>query len=110
MGERLDVKATAANDDGQLAPRVNSVDGAKRELSEFCRVHFLQDRHRPDQVMRNFGESSGVRLRGEKIKPAIDLKCVSINYLRINPARHIGGELGFSDGSRTHDEKGALHE
>ena len=110
MRQRFDVKAAAADDDGQLSPCVNSTDGAKRELPEFFRVHFLQDRHRPDQMMRNFGERGGVRLGREEIKSGIDLERVGINDFCIEIPRHIRGELGFSDSGRTNDEKCSFHE
>ena len=105
MGERFDVKAAAANDDSQLAPGVNFIDGAKRELSEFLRVHFFQDRHRPDQMMRHFGESGRVRFGGQKIETAINLKRVGADDFGADLARYIGGELGFSGGGRADDEK-----
>ena len=45
------------------------------------------------------------RLGGEQIEPAINLERIRADDFRVELARHIRGEFGFSGGGRADDEK-----
>jgi len=76
---------------------------------KFLRIHFFADRHRADQVMRDFCERCGVGFRRQKIEAAIDLKCIRADNFRAEIARAIGRELGLSSGGWAYDEKYISH-
>ena len=76
---------------------------------KFLRIHFFADRHRADQVMRDFCERCGVGFRRQKIEAAIDLKCIRADNFRAEIARDIGRELGLSSGGWAYDEKYISH-
>src|SRR2546430_15189550 len=72
---------------------------------KFLRIHFFADRHRADQVMRDFCERCGVGFRRQKIEAAINLKCIRADNFRAEIARDIGRELGLSSGGLGYVQK-----
>ena len=76
---------------------------------KFLRIHFVADRHRADQVMRDSCEHCGVGFRRQKIEAAINLKCIRADNFRAEIARDIGRELRFSGGGRADDKKYVSH-
>ena len=54
MGQRFDVKPASTDDDRELAARINIFNRTRRDAPIFFRVHFFDERHGADQVMRRF--------------------------------------------------------
>src|SRR5438270_7183519 len=93
MRQRLDVESAAADNDRQFSARMNLADRLQREVPKFFRIHLFQDRHRADEMMRNFRERRSVRLRGQQIQSAINLECVRADNFCAELVRHISRDL-----------------
>src|ERR1700731_2101337 len=61
-------------------------------------------------MMRRLRPRRSIRLRGQKIETAINLKRVGVNNLSIEIVCEIGRKLGFPGRGRTNDEKDARHQ
>ncbi len=61
-------------------------------------------------MMRGFGERCGVGLCRQKIKPAINLKCIRANDFRADFMRDVGRQFGFPGCGWTNDEEGARYQ
>jgi hypothetical protein len=109
MGQRFDVKSTPANDDREFAARMNFADGPERKPPKFCRAHRFQDRHRADEMMRNFRDRGRVRFCGQQIESPINLKRVGADNFRAELARNIGRYFRFAGGGRADNEEDTLH-
>ena len=88
---------------------MNFVECGKRQATKFLRVHFFANRHCADQMMRRLCARRSIRLRGQKIETAINLKRVDVDNLRIDIVCEIGRELGFPGRGRPDNEKDARH-
>src|ERR1700730_5890372 len=109
MGKRLDVKTAASDDNRHLVAGTNFFDGTKRKTPKFRRVHFLQDRHRTDQMMRRSRECRGIRFPAKQVEAAVDLKRIRANDLGAEFVSDVRSELGFSRGSGTDNEIAPVH-
>src|SRR5437588_3353658 len=110
MRQRLDVESAAADNDRQFSARMNLADRLQREVPKFFRIHLFQDRHRADEMMRNFRERRSVRLRGQQIQSAINLERVRADNFCAELVRDISRDLGFAGRRRTDDEKNVFQD
>ncbi len=109
MRERLEVEAAATDDDCVFSAGMNLCDRLRRRTSKFFRVHLLQDRHRPDQMMRHFRERWPVGFGGQNLKTFVNLKRVGIDDLCLDLMRNISRDFGFPDRRWTDNEKNTFH-
>src|SRR5205823_14373104 len=107
--QSLDVKPAPANHDWEFFARMNLADLVKRELSKFFRVHLFQDRHRADEMMRNFGQRCRVRLCREQIESAINLKRVRADNFATKFHRSIGRDFRFAARGWADNEEDPAH-
>ena len=109
MGKRLDVKPTSANNDRQLASRMNLINRPRGDAPKFFGAHLFVKRYDADQMMERFRERCSIRLRRQQIEPVINLKRIRADNLRADLLCDIGRELGFSGPGRTDDKKNGFH-
>ena len=109
MRKRLDVKPTSANDDRQLASRMNLINRPRGNAPKFFRAHLFVKRYDADQMMRRFRERCGIRLCRQEIEPVINLKRIRADNLRADLLCDIGRQFGFSRRGGTDDEQNAFH-
>src|SRR5216110_1513740 len=74
MRKRLDVKPTSANNDRQLASRMNFINCPRSSAPKFFGAHLFVKRYDADQMMECFRERCSIRLRRQQIEPVINLK------------------------------------
>jgi hypothetical protein len=84
---------------------MNFADRAERQFPKFFGVHLAQDRHHADEMMRHFRERGRIRLGGQQIEPAINLKRVGADNFGIKFARDGSRQLRFAGGGRTDNKE-----
>src|SRR6516164_11608858 len=87
---------------------MNFTDRLERKFPKFFRVHLLQDRRRPNEMVRNFRQGRRVRLRGQQIKPAINLKRVGVDNFGIELAGNLSSGFRLASRGRPNDEKNVV--
>src|SRR5205809_7477344 len=109
MRKRLELKRTSANNDRQLASRMNLVNCPRSGAPKFFGAHLVVKRYDADQMMECFRERCSIRLRRQQIEPVINLKRIRADNLRADLLCDVGRELGLSGPSRTDDKKNGFH-
>src|SRR5439155_22070309 len=101
MRKRLDVKPTSANNDRQLASRMNLINCPRSSAPKFFGAHLFVKRYDADQMMECFRERCSIRLRRQQIEPVINLKRICADNLSAALLCDVGRELGISGAVRT---------
>ena len=109
MRKRLDVKPTSANNDRQIASRMNLINRPRGDAPKFFRAHLFVKRYHADQMMRRFRERFSIRLRRQEIEPVINLKRIRADNLRADLLCDIGCQLRFSGPGGTDNKKNGFH-
>src|SRR5205823_12009343 len=110
VGKSFDIKPATANNDCDLAARMNFSNHAQRRAPIFFNIHLFVSRQSADQMMRSLSQCSNVRFCSEEIEPTVNLKRVGADNFRANFARNIGGQLRFPRCSWANDKERAPHQ
>src|SRR5205809_4736429 len=109
MRKRLDVKPTSANNDRQLASRMNLINRPRGDAPKFFGAHLFVKRYHADQMMECFRERCSIRLRRQQIESVINLKRIRADNLRADLLWDVGSELGFYGPGRLVDNNKGFH-
>ncbi len=85
------------------------LDRSQSHAPEFLCVHFLQDRHRADQMVRRLRQRKRTRFRGQQLEAFVNLKRIRADNFGIDVMRDIRRQFGFSGRGRPDDEEDIFH-
>ena len=90
MGKRFEIESAPTNNDHCFSSGMDLTNRRFRGRSKFFHVHWLAQWNRAQQMVRRLCQRRFVRLRGQQIETAIDLKCIRTHDFCVKPVRHVG--------------------